>query len=257
MAQIDTSKHTNQILNFMKTECLQLKAGKISVLGISIFATTLLILNGCSKDNMEIIPTQTNENALGVSCKSPTSNDLPCGGFRTQTQGGWGASAHGNNPGKYLQNNFDAAFPKGLIVGRYFKITFTNAQAITNYLPAGGQPAVLSADYVNPVNLKNNLASQLITLTLSVQFDLYDPGFSSSTIHLRDLIIANGVFKGKTIAELLTEANNVLGGRSSTYTASQIADALTQINENFDDGTKNNNFLVCPESANTGGGGGY
>lgn len=244
----------------MKPEFLQLKAGKISILGISIFTTTLFLLNGCTKADMDISPVKTNDNLIGVSCKSPTANELPCGGFRTQTQGGWGAAAHGNNPGKYLQENFNGAFPFGLTVGRTYKITLSSAQAITNYLPAGGQPMALTTSYTNPVNLKNNLASQLVTLTLSVQFDLYDPDFSSSSTRLRDLVIANGTFKGKTIAVLLAEANNVLGGWSSAYTAPQIADALASVNENFDDGAKNNGFLTCSDISNnsgTSGVGGY
>ncbi|MEE9461087.1 MAG: hypothetical protein V3V53_04610, partial [Bacteroidales bacterium] len=45
-----------------------------------------------------------------------------CGGckmgiYRTQTPGGWGAKAAGNNPGTYRDLNFDNAFPNGLVVG--------------------------------------------------------------------------------------------------------------------------------------------
>ena len=240
----------------MKLEFLQLKVGKISVLGISVITATLFVINGCTKDTLQVNPAANTEETStgGVACKAPVTAFLPCGGFRTQTQGGWGAPARGNNPGTYLKNNFAGAFPNGLIVGRYNRITLTSAQAITNYLPAGGQPGVLTDSYTDPVNLKNNLAAQLVTLTLSVQFDLYDPNFSSSSVALRDLVIASGPFAGKTVTALLVEANNLLGGRTSTYTPAEISDALTSINENFDDGTKNGGFLSCPSS---GGGGAY
>ena len=49
-----------------------------------------------------------------------------------------------------------------------------------------------------------------------------------------------------TVSALLVEANKVLGGCPSAYTATQISDVLTTINENFDDGTVNGGFLVCP-----------
>lgn len=240
----------------MKLEFLQLKVGKISILGISALTTALFLLNGCTKEDLRLNPGQISTKSVDKTGdddpQTPPADTLPCGGFRTQTQGGWGAPAHGNNPGKYVQNNFAAAFPNGLTVGCTYKITLTNAQAVTDYLPGGGTPAVLTTDYTNPVNLKNNLASQLVTLTLSVQFDLYDSNFSSSSVALRDLVIASGPFKGKTIGALLVEANNLLGGCPSAYTATQISDALTSINENFDDGTKNGGFVVCPDKIITG-----
>src|SRR4029079_7296542 len=37
--------------------------------------------------------------------------------FRTQTQGGWGATPNGNNPAMYLQNHFASCFPNGVTIG--------------------------------------------------------------------------------------------------------------------------------------------
>ena len=47
---------------------------------------------------------------LVVSCEEDCE-------FRTQTQGGWGAPPNGNNPAKYLQNNFVSCFPNGVTIG--------------------------------------------------------------------------------------------------------------------------------------------
>ncbi|HSH66503.1 MAG TPA: hypothetical protein VLB84_12110 [Bacteroidia bacterium] len=234
----------------MKSKLLRMNAGKRLIQGISICAITLLSLNACTKEDLIVKPANNhpgkNHNETEVDPQLPPDT-LDCGGFRTQTQGGWGAPAHGNNPGKYMQTNFAGAFPNGLTVGCNNTLTLTSAQAVTDYLPAGGTPAVLKTSYTNPTTLKNNLASQLVTLTLSVQFDLYDPNFSSSSIQLGDLVIASGTFKGMSIKDFLAEANKVLGGCSSSYTAAQVSDALTSINENFDDGTKNGGFLECPD----------
>ena len=49
------------------------------------------------------------------------------------------------------------------------------------------------------------------------------------------------------IKDVITEANNVLGGCSTKYTAAQLSDVLAAINENFVDGTSNGGFIVCPD----------
>lgn len=233
----------------MKSELLGRKAGTGSILKMLISASIIFTLNGCTKEGL-IKPFNGKSDKAHDPTEintPPAADTLKCGGFRTQTQGGWGTAAHGNNPGSYLHAHFASAFPNGLIVGCTYKITLTSAQAVTNYLPGGGTPSVLATNYTNPIKLKNNLASQLVTLTLSVQFDLTDPKFSSSNLSLGSLLIGSGPFKGKSVNDFLKEANKILGGCPSNYTAAQISDVLTAINENFVDGTGNGGFLVCPE----------
>ncbi len=175
----------------------------------------------------------------------------PCviesGDFRTQTQGGWGAVPHGSNSGKYLHNHFAAAFPNGLSVGCTNTLKLTTAQAVTDFLPSGGPAAVLGQNYVNPGNTLNNvLAGQLVALSLSVGFDNYDPNFSASSVSMGSLVVSSGTFAGWSINSILAEANKVLGGCASNYTASQLSSVLASINENFDNGTTNNGFVGCP-----------
>ncbi len=167
----------------------------------------------------------------------------PCQ-LRTQTQGGWGAPANGNNPGAYRNAHFAAAFPGGLIIGCEYTLTLTSAQAVQNFLPSGGQAKKLPANLLNPTNYKNVLAGQLVALTLSVGFDNNDPDFGSGDL-LANAVINNGTFNGWTVQELLDEANNFIGGCPSSYTASQLNSALTMVNENFVDGTTNNGNLDC------------
>ncbi|HYF29926.1 MAG TPA: hypothetical protein VD993_02295 [Chitinophagaceae bacterium] len=171
-----------------------------------------------------------------------------CGQLRTQTQGGWGAPPNGNNPGVYLHANFAAAFPTGLTVGcaggRTVKMT--TAQAITNLLPTGGQPAVLTNSYANPGTVKNVLVGQLIALTLSVGFDQHDPNFGQAGVKLGDMVIGSGTFANMTVSQFLTIANNVLGGCSNAYTPSAINEVASKINENYVDGNRDNGFLLCP-----------
>jgi len=173
-----------------------------------------------------------------------------CGQLRTQTQGGWGAPAHGNNPGASLHANFAAAFPGGLIVGctSGHWVKYTSADAITEFLPAGGTPGVLTANATNPPDksIKNVLIGQVTALALSVGFDNYDPSFGQAGVHLGDMVIGSGPFAGKTVNEFLGIANNVLGGCSNAYTPAAVNETADKINSNFDDGKVDNGFLTCP-----------
>lgn len=174
-----------------------------------------------------------------------------CGQLRTQTPGGWGAEPNGNNPGTYLHKNFSTAFPNGLVVGnvgagKYAK--FTTAQAITDYLPAGGQAKVLTTSYINPAtnDLKNVLVNHLVALTLSVGFDAADPSFGQAGVQLGDMIIKNGPFAGKSVSFFLAEANKVLAGLSSAYTLSDLVDVADALNNNYDDGIVDKGYVTCP-----------
>ena len=170
-----------------------------------------------------------------------------CGQLRTQTQGGWGSPPHGNNPGMYVHNNFAAAFPGGLKVGcdGGYTIKLTSAQAVTNALPAGGNPEALKKNYTDPVGLKNTLAAQIIALTLSVGFDKYDSNFGAADRTLESMYIKKGKFSGKTVGEFLEIANKVLGKCSNDYKVSDINETATKINENYKDGDHDKGFLVC------------
>ena len=198
-----------------------------------------------------IIPNISSWKVLVKYCPQNCSDDdsADCGQLRTQTQGGWGAKPHGNNPGVYLHANFAGAFPNGLQVGcnSGYTVKYTSAQAITDFLPAGGEPSVLKANATNPADksIKNVLIGQLTALTLSVGFDEYDANFGEAGKHLGDMFIRKGKFKGKTVNEFLAIANDVLGGCSTTYKAKDINETASKINENYVDGKRDNHFLVC------------
>jgi len=206
-----------------------------------------------------------------VNAQKP--NQLDCGNFRTQTQGGWGSRASGNNPGKYRDDNFAAAFPSGLTIGcgTGFTIKFNTAAAIQDFLPQGGSPSALTANYImggpsNPVqNLGNVFAGQVLALSLSVGFDLYDANFSGSATNLKDLILKSGTyqcvddskvetftiastFNGWTVAKLLEEANKALGGCMTSYSIGELNSAVNAVNNAFIDGEKDcgKSFLQCP-----------
>jgi hypothetical protein len=169
------------------------------------------------------------------------------GDFRTQTQGGWGSTAQGENPGWYRDMNFPSAFPSGLTAGGNYTTFFSSSLAVENFLPAGGTAAALTQSYVDPLTTEAGvLLGQVVALTLSVTFDEYDPDFGASPVLLKDLVVAEGMFAGWTVQQVLDEGNVIVGGGSSTYTASDINAALSAINENFVDGTTVGTYLELP-----------
>jgi hypothetical protein len=190
--------------------------------------------------------------ALGFA--TVTSQSGGCTGFHTQTQGGWGTDAKGKNPGTYRDANFAGAFPNGVTIGCSGGNTLilTSSAAVDAFLPSGSTPSVLPAGALkDPGGSYNNvLAAQLVTAVLNVGFDAYDPDFSSNSIHTGDLFITTGIFAGKTVNQLIAEANAVIGGCASTHTPSELNDALTSFNENYDNGTTDNGFTSCTPVCN-------
>jgi hypothetical protein len=192
--------------------------------------------------------------AHGCTATSSTTMTMAPIVLTTVTPGGWGAKASGNNWGTYLNSHFAASFPTGLTVGSNGRlVTLTSAAAIRNFLPSGGSSVALkTGTMVNPTSstLKNTLAGQTVTLVLNTVFDADNATFGASTTLLKDMLIGKGDFKGWTVAQVLAEANKALGS-SSKESLSDLTSVLSSINQNYDNGTSNNGFLVSPCSGIT------
>jgi ribosomal protein S26 len=203
---------------------------------------------GCTED-LPLVVIDAVDNCSGVTVEEKAvviDFELEdCEGFRSQTPGGWGAPAEGNNPGTYRDANFDAAFPNGLTIGCTNTLTLTSAAAVEAFLPAGGQPAVLASGNQTDGLLSNSFASHLVAITLSLGFDAYDPNFGSSPYSASNLVYNNGLFEGMTVAEVVQLANEVIGGCSTAYTPGQIAEELAKFNQNYVDGTTDNGNFNC------------
>jgi len=186
---------------------------------------------------------------LGLQVNAQTS----CPGFKTFTQGGWGSTPSGSNPGTFLNANFAANFPAPtyLTIGCTNKLQFTSAAAVRAFLPNGTTPAVLPAGTsVNKTrtNYSNVLAGQLVALTLNLRFDNNIASFGSSTTNLKDLVIASGPFIGKTVQFLADNANMIIGSCPGFFpkTLSEYTTAIDNVNKNYDNGTNTRSFLACP-----------
>lgn len=206
-----------------------------------LYQVTVTDINGC---------TAFNETEYSVG------HPADCSGYRTHTQSGWGEGAFGNNAGTYRDENFDAAFPDGLTIGCDNKLILTTALAVDVFLPSFGVDAILPpGTMIDSEENNNNFAAQLVALTLSYEFDLYDNDFSASTEPLGELRIGSGPLLGMTVENLLIEANYLIGGCPSAYSIADIVNALTLANENYVDGKVTGDFLVCCQMiVNTFGG---
>ena len=166
-------------------------------------------------------------------------------GYSTYTQGGWGSTPSGNNPGMLLKNNFATVYPGlSVTIGGGKTLKFTSAKAIEGFLPQGGTPSVLKVSAVNPLGSAAGVfGGQVLALRLSVDFSaagIKKPGLGSLTV-------ISGPLSGYTVNQVLALANAVLGGATSALpagvTISQVNEVVDAINNNFDNGTTNNGYL--------------
>jgi hypothetical protein len=194
------------------------------------------------------------------------------GDFCTQTQGGWGSTAAGNNTGKLRDTYFDTVFPNGICLGDNwdsftsgadctdgpvdgYSIYLGSSLAVEEYLPCSGggcTPAALTADLTDPETTSSgNLGTQLTAATLNVAFDAagygkcdIDPGIDCSGKYpdgtLGTLVYGGCVatnLQGKTVNEVIALANTAISGQGlpTGVTFSDLNDALSKLNEEFVD----------------------
>ncbi len=197
-----------------------------------------------TKQKLVLATPSFDEKEVTATVEWYTPGDCDLNGYTTFTPGGWGSSSN-STPGKIRDLYFDSVFPSGLTVGGNYTLELTSASAVKDFLPSGGTSAALTQNYTDPGNtLSNTLAGHVVTLTLNVEFDRAGYLGTNST-DLANLVIASGTFYGLTVDQFLAIANTALGGGSTSYSFSEITDAATAINENFDNGTVDNGYLIC------------
>ena len=205
----------------------------------------LLVIVSCKQEAPVGINTDRNHGNIAVH----SFDTILPGDFKTWGQGAWGSPPHGNNPGMYLKNHWNLLDTVKIgcdtIGGK--RLTFTMWQAVNQFLPQGGKPMPLDTSLLNPTSRISVLAGQELALALNIKFDLADTGFGHSSNHLKDLCVASGTFQGWTVQHVFLEAGKILGGCNSIYSPAEINDAVSAINENFEDGVVVGTYLhYCP-----------
>jgi hypothetical protein len=217
---------------------VKLTSGVFTVANTNQFSGTVAAPNGSAGTTVtveavaavawgDLFPSgQTSSVPVAIPATCP-STFLGC----TVTQGGWGAPAHGSNPGAFLNAHFGAAYPLGVTVGGApMSLRFDSAENVRAFLPQGGPPSFLNTSAINPTARTSAgvFAGQVLALQLNV--DLY---------HLGSLTLSGTgtPFDGQTVSAVLTAANLALAGGPlppgfASYSA--LNDLVDQLNGSFD-----------------------
>lgn len=246
-------------------------AGEGTVTNRTISGTVTCINGECSTtvnntaeltcEDPDLISGSPNGASFDVNCGPPEPPDED---FCTQTQGGWGSTPSGNNPGACLHDSFAAVFPSGIVIGdsdgpdadACWAILLTDAQAVTDFLPTGGTPATLTADLIDPlVSSAGVFAGQLVAATINVAFSASAetcPG-RDFPAGLGDLVYNAGCVDadlvGLSVNQVIAISNGVISGCSAPpagVTISDLNDALSVLNENFVDCDTDEGCLDSP-----------
>ena len=139
------------------------------------------------------------------------------GDYCSVGQGGWGADAHGNNPGAMRDAHFSEIYGgSGVMVGPGSGSTWlilTTSSAVNSYLPAGGTPGQLDQDYTNPTDTPAGVfGGQVLSLRLNVDFN--SAGHLGDFVNFGTVILhdTGTALDGLSIGSILYTAESVLGG---------------------------------------------
>ncbi|MDP4116531.1 MAG: choice-of-anchor A family protein, partial [Bacteroidota bacterium] len=196
-----------------------------------------------------VLATPTQATRTVTSCMNWYNSSTNCDllGFKTYTQGGWGSPSN-STPGGIRDAHFTTVFPQGMTIGTLKTAKFSTAVSIKNFLPQGGTASAFTTNYVNPTSTSAGVfGGQVAALAMNVYYDNAGK-LGNNPLKLKDLKVVSGTFQGKTVAEILDLCNKALGGETTGFTFSQLNDAATSINENFDNGNTNNGYLTCGQN---------
>jgi hypothetical protein len=211
------------------TNCARLKSADqtVGVGGYSFAVADGVDLQACSTVEVAAQPPGCTPGAPGCGWKT--------GDMETYSQATWGDSS--SAAGATLISTFNSFYPGDLVVGGTNQLRFTDSSTVFSYLPATGSPGALTNSIVDPITTSaGDFGGEVTALKLNIehssQFGNAAPLASLTICALATLPTMNG----QTVAQFLAVANHVLGGGSSTITASQAAALARFINNAFVDG---------------------
>jgi hypothetical protein len=115
-----------------------------------------------------------------------------------------------------------------------FQLTFTTADAVRAFLPQGGPPSRLLATATNPTTSAAGVfGGQVLALRLNVSMS----NVGALPAGLGNFVLTSGPAAGKTVNQVLADANAALGcGTLPSYVTSisGLNDIVDSINNMFD-----------------------
>ncbi len=178
------------------------------------------------------------------SCTPLTVKGWQTGDLTTYTQNSWTTT-----PGSTtLSSNFNSIYTGGSVeVGGHFTMDFTTANHVVAYIPAGGIPAALTGNLVDPTSSPSGaFGGDVLALQLDVDFS--DAGLLPATSGQKfgDLTLCNfpavtgddlSAANGMTVRQLLAAANTALGGGTQVLNINELDWLASSLNSAFDNGT--------------------
>jgi hypothetical protein len=179
-------------------------------------------------------------NVVVLQCNLADGVVLP----QTLPQDQW-ASPAATEPQGLLRSHFNRIFPQGISLGCNERLNYATADLALAALPSVGPALPLAPQGNAPARDGNMLAGELLSLTLMAQLDEVTLEFTPHSAPLKRLVVSTGAFEGWSVEEVIQEANIVLGGCTTNFSADQIYEVVREINLAFAAGG-NNQFLRCP-----------
>jgi len=175
------------------------------------------------------------------------------GKYATYAQATWGAAPGTNPASSFLLLEFMKLYSGGLRIGTSPGniADFLSIQAIDMFLPESGAPTPLTHSVINPPNLSNPFAGEVLALTLNVSLDAFNASSApAGQVPLSSLVVADpaSALYGLTVGDVLTDANLLLSGQATpgNVMLADAYDAVSRINANFENGTADLGFLSVP-----------
>lgn len=173
------------------------------------------------------VPTPT---PVPTASPPPTPTAAPICGY---SQGGWGTTCNGNNPGCLRDQEFPSAFPAGLSIGGLTaSALWTTSSAIGAYLPAGGTSGALSGHLTDPTSTASGvLGGQLVAALLNTNIGTVPLGYTLSAACVPASVA------GWTVGSLIATSQTAVdsGTLPAGVSFSDLNEGLTAVNEGFDE----------------------
>jgi hypothetical protein len=168
------------------------------------------------------------------------------GDFVTYSQDNWGGNPSLDDGAGLLALNFNLVYGGGIEVGvagnAGHSMIFTSAAHVLNYLPAGGPPAPLNSDLIDPTSPPAGLFGGFV-LALQLNVDFADAGLltGSGGIPFGDLTIVNLTpypdLNGLSSRQFLAVASKCLGAGSCPLAYDDVAAIAQDLSLAFESGT--------------------
>jgi len=152
----------------------------------------------------------------------------------------------------YVSANLDQIFPNGIVIGNLLglHVKLTVLEAINVLLNLGGPAGLLTVSVTNPTNCSGGiLAREILTLTINLGLDVFNPYWCVSPVPLAQLVLKEGPCAGLSVGQILALANSIIAGGPCPegLTLDILVDVLVKINLNFRAALVNNLYLAIPK----------